>query len=111
MDYQRVRARNGLHERKPLSDPDPYPRTTDGGTRQELMALVGDLNRMERDYLCPVYPEPPWALRPERSDPATKCADDLGMDVDAVRKVLEYVFWGINPNVDQEIAQTPTRET
>jgi hypothetical protein len=94
MDYQRVRARNGLGERKPPSDPDPYPRSTEGGTREDLLILVGDLNRMERDYLDPKYPEPPWAGRPNRSDPATVCADATGVDVETVRKVLRHVFLG-----------------
>jgi hypothetical protein len=89
MTYQRMRTRNNLMFRKPDDDPDPY-------FRDDIMnnnsLLIGDLNRMERDYLNPVYPEPPWAGRAGRSDPSTQVADATGVDVETVRKVLRCVF-------------------
>jgi hypothetical protein len=61
----------------------------------EKALLIGDLNRMERDYLNPVYPEPPWAGRAGRSDPTAEVADATGVDDETVRKVLRYVFLGL----------------
>lgn len=95
MTYQRVRARNGLIPRKPLDNPDPYWRTLPEGTagwQGSWSLLVGDLDRMERDYLIPEYPQRPFAERPEGSDPATECARAVGVDVAIVQQVLEYVF-------------------
>jgi hypothetical protein len=57
-----------------------------------LALLPADLDRMERDYLDPQYPQPPWATRPAGSSPAEECARDTGVDVDTVRQVLTYVF-------------------
>lgn len=95
MTYQRVRARNGLLPRKPTDDPDPYWRQApdDAPTQgPSWMPLVGDLDRMERDYLTPDYPGRPFAERPEGSDPAAECARAVGVDVDVVKRVLGYVF-------------------
>jgi hypothetical protein len=92
MTYQRVRSRNNLMFRKPDDDPDPYWRSDAPYPSYVSPALVGDLNRMERDYLTPKYPEPPWALRPSGSDPSAQVAEATGVDVETVRKVLEFVF-------------------
>lgn len=96
MTYQRVRERNGLLPRKPLDDPDPYWREipdTGAATRQPNWSmLVGDLDRMERDYLTPEYPQRPFAERPDGSDPAAECARAVGVDVEIVRRVLAHVF-------------------
>jgi hypothetical protein len=91
MTYQRMRSRNNLMYRKPDDDPDPYWRA-DAPNDFAASILVGDLNRMERDYLNPVYPEPPWAGRAGRSDPSAQVADATGVDVEVVRKVLRCVF-------------------
>jgi hypothetical protein len=96
MTYQRVRERNGLLPRKPIDDPDPYWRQLpDAGAaaRQPTwVMLVGDLDRMERDYLTPEYPHRPFAERHQGSDPAAECARAVGVDVAVVRQVLAYVF-------------------
>lgn len=63
-----------------------YRRMRARGARQD------DLERMERDYLAPVYPQPPFATRPAGSDPLTEAARELGLDVETVRRVLTYVF-------------------
>lgn len=96
MTYQRVRDRNGLLPRKPLDDPDPYwreyPDRLTALVRPSWPLLVGDLDRMERDYLSPAYPDPPFAQLPAGSDPAAECARAVGVDVQTVRRVLAYVF-------------------
>lgn len=59
--------------------------------------LVGDLNRMEGDYLAPVYPQDVSehaARRPRGSSPAEECAEATGVDIDTVRRVLLHVFRG-----------------
>lgn len=85
MTYGRARDRNGLP--RSVTD-DPYATGLSG--REHLIA--GDLNRMERDYLDPVYPGPPFATRPAGSSPAEECADATGVHVETVRTVLAYVF-------------------
>jgi hypothetical protein len=95
MTYQRVRARNDLLPRKPHTDPDPYWRQLPDGAAGRQVSwslLVGDLDRMERDYLTPEYPQRPFAERPDGSDPAAECALAVGVDVEIVRRVLEHVF-------------------
>lgn len=92
MTYQRMRSRNNLMFRKPHDDPDPYFRNDPTFPSVNVAALIGDLNRMERDYLKPIYPEPPWAGRAGRSDPTAQVADATGVDDETVRKVLRYVF-------------------
>ena len=95
MTYQRMRNRNGLMHRKPDDDPDPYWRTglpPLAATAPSGYNLIGDMNRMEQDYLEPVYPEPPLARRPGGSSPAEECAAATGVDAETVRKVLRYVF-------------------
>lgn len=96
MTYQRMRHRNGLL-RKPPGDEDPYWRPDSIGTRDgpldaDRARIAGELNRMERDYLNPVYPEPPWATREPGSDPLAEVATATGVDVETVRRVLRYVF-------------------
>jgi hypothetical protein len=76
MTYQRVRDRNGLREDSVLVN----------------VRLVADLDRMERDYLAPVYPRPPFARREDGSDPVTEVSDATGVDTLTVRKVLRYIF-------------------
>lgn len=94
MTYQRVRKRNCLLPHKPFDDPDPYWREMPEGVGSlpSWSLLVGDLDRMERDYLSPEYPRRPFAERPEGSDPAAECARAVGVDVAVVRRVLDYVF-------------------
>jgi hypothetical protein len=96
MTYQRVRDRNGLLPRKPLDDPDPYwreyPSRLAELARPSWPLLVGDLDRMERDYLDPVYPAPPFAQAPEGSDPAAEVTQETGIEIETVRAVLRYVF-------------------
>lgn len=79
MSYQRMRNRNGLMYRKPDGDPDPYWR---GDVRPPGAngMLVGDLNRMERDYLA------------EDGGLSGQVAEVTGADLETVRKVLRYVF-------------------
>lgn len=89
MTYQRTRERAGLR-RKPDDDPDPYYR--DPVAMTNALLHEGDLNRMERDYLEPVYPEAPWATRPPGSDPSAQVAATTGVDIETVRTVLRYVF-------------------
>lgn len=81
MTYQRVRNRNSAADRT-TSYVGDYP----------AVLLNGDLNRMEKDYLDPEYPQPPYAVRPEGSSPAEQCAAATGVDIDVVRQVLQYVF-------------------
>jgi len=91
MTYQRVRNRNGLMPRKPSDGPDLYP--CDLPPEQAARyRLGGDLDRMERDYLNPVYPKPPFARRGPGSDPAAEVAAATGVDVETVRAVLDHVF-------------------
>lgn len=98
MDYQRMRTRNGLMFRKPDDDPDPYWRVPNLPMPEHVSPmLVGDLNRMERDYLNPVYPEPPWATREPDSDPSAQVAAATGIDIETVRAVLRAVFFGVSP--------------
>lgn len=100
MTYQRMRSRNGLLFRKPVDDPDPYwrvpPPDAVGPTVQEkaMLMLVGDMNRMERDYLNPVYPEKPWVTREPGSDPLSQVVAATGVDEESVLKVLYYMFYG-----------------
>ncbi len=94
MTYQRMRDRNGLAFRKPDHEPDPYWRGGIKGTDVNWELLCGDLNRMERDYLRPDYPQPPFATRPPESSPAEECATAIDVPVDVVRRVLAYVFLG-----------------
>lgn len=89
MTYQRVRNRNALLPRRSQRE-GFYPRA--GDCRDGAVTIVGDLNRMEQDYLAPEYPEPPYALRVKGSDPATECSVAIGVPVDVVRAVLRYVF-------------------
>jgi hypothetical protein len=81
MTYQRVRLRNNAIDR-----------TTSYVGDYKSVLINGDLNRMEKDYLDPEYPQPPFAIRPEGSSPAEMCAAATGVDIDTVRKVLRYVF-------------------
>lgn len=83
-----MRARANFR-RKPPDDPDPYWRDVQ---TSNLSMTEGDLNRMERDYLHPVYPEPPWASREPKSDPTARAAAALDIDETTVRRVLRYVF-------------------
>lgn len=98
MTYQRARAR-AQFRRKPLDDPDPYFRDADNPQRCPHCGMEhtptlgeGDFNRMERDYLNPVYPQPPWALREPGSDPLSQVVEATGVDVETVRRVLGFVF-------------------
>jgi hypothetical protein len=91
MTYQRMRERNGVTWRASPDRENPYPDPDCmDSARQHL--ICGDMNRMERDYLNPVYPEPPWATRTPGSDPAAECAARTGVDIEDVRAVLHYVF-------------------
>lgn len=95
MTYQRMRNRNGLLHRKPDDDPDPYWRSNDaleariregGGLHPANMSasmLIGDLNRMERDYLATD------GYLSTLADAVTAATD---VSQDDVRKVLRYVF-------------------
>jgi len=102
MDYERVRERSGL-TRKPLDDPDPYWREVPSAETVSWSMLCGDLNRMERDYLDPAYPQPPFAIRPEGSDPGAECAAATGVPIDTVRAVLAFVFRGVRPSPDTAV--------
>lgn len=90
MTYQRMRSRNGILRRKPDDDPDPYFRGDLADSRYG--ALIGDLNRMERDYLNPAYPERPFAQREHASDPLSQVSAATGVDIEDARRVLRYVF-------------------
>ena len=99
MTYQRMRERNNLLFRKPEGDRDPYwrdeaapPPGAFPHSAPSWWLLVGDMNRMERDYLEPVYPPPSFARLLPGSDPAAECAEATGVDVEVVRTVLRYVF-------------------
>jgi hypothetical protein len=96
MTYQRMRHRNNLLYRKPAGDRDPYwhpgSNVLPSYVEADQRMLIGDLNRMEQDYLDPQYPEPPFARRPEGSDPSAEVAKATGVDIETVRKVLRHVF-------------------
>lgn len=81
MTYQRFRERNNLKWR-------PGP----GESLYSKDILVGDLNRMEKDYLDPEYPVPPGAIREPGSSPSEQVAEATGVAIEDVRKVLQYVF-------------------
>lgn len=91
MPYQRMRNRNQLMFRTKWLYP-THQEAKDHFQDGRWSGLVGDLNRMEEDYLDPQYPEPPLASRAPGSDPSTECAQATGIDVETVRKVLRYVF-------------------
>ena len=84
MTYGRMRNRNDL---LPRDHENPYVKPN-----RPIGTVIGDLNRMERDYLDPVYPEAPYALRGDHTDPTAECAAATGVDEETVRKVLRYVF-------------------
>lgn len=80
MTYGRMKHRNGLYEHQML-------------TREPRQGrILADLERMERDYLEPKYPEPPFARRPKGSDPAAEVVAATGVDLEDVQAVLRYVF-------------------
>lgn len=86
MTYQRMRNRNGTMFRKPDDDPDPYWRSDAPGAPQATAAswmLIGDMNRMERDYLAEGDPDDGLAGQAARA---------TGVAAEDVRKVLRYVF-------------------
>jgi len=97
MSYQRMRNRNGLMERKPDDDPDPYWRVPNLPMAEHVSPmLVGDLNRMERDYLG-TWPE--TASHPQREvrDGTGRClsnevSEATGVEIEDVKRVLRYVF-------------------
>lgn len=93
MTYQRVRNRNGLMHRKPVGDSDPYWRGETSFLPPSPGALIGDLNRMERDYCEPEFPERPFASRERGSDPAHEVSRLSGVSVEDVRKVMRCVFF------------------
>jgi hypothetical protein len=88
MPYDRVRDRNGLSWR-PTDEGQPYPGPLSPQIREGLHGLVGDLNRMERDYLAP-----PDAIARTSGDldPSTACSRATGVPVETVRVVLAHVF-------------------
>jgi len=92
MTYGRVRHRNGLDWRPRGFDWGEYPYPPLDGANPNQRLLTGDLNRMEQDYLDPVYPEPPFAYREPGSSPSERVAEATGVDIETVRKVLRYVF-------------------
>lgn len=82
MSYQRMRERNNLMHRKPADDPDPYFRVPEHMRGREGAAiLIGDLNRMERDYLSP------------DGDLVLAAAEATGVDANTVTRVMRYVFF------------------
>lgn len=92
MTYRRAMGRNGIGMRKPEEDTDPYFRveTTDLPAAVNVYGLVGDLGRMERDYLCPErFPYPNSAIA---HSPLYQAAEATGVDVETIRRVLTYVF-------------------
>ena len=77
-----MRNRNGLMHRKPDDDPDPYWRALPAHVHDpSAWTLIGDLNRMERDYL----------MTEDRSL-TVQCAEATGVDPETIQKVLRYVF-------------------
>lgn len=51
-----------------------------------------DVSRMRTDYLAPVYPQPPFATRPDGSSPAEEIAAACGLPVETVRSVLRQLL-------------------
>lgn len=80
MTYMRMKNRNGIYRHELL----------ERGSFQNRILM--DVERMERDYLEPVYPEAPFALRPAGSDPVSEVVAATGIDEEDVRTVLRYVF-------------------
>lgn len=78
-----MRRRSGLMWRKPPADPDPYWRDHDDlrGVICNPALVVGDLNRMERDYVDPEGRLP------------RETAEALGLDVDTVVRVMRHVLF------------------
>lgn len=92
-----MRTRNGMMHRKPDDDPDPYWRgALDGSWGSLKEMLVGDWNRMERDYLG-TWPETSTHPHSDVRAGTGRClsdevAQETGVDVETVKKVLRYVF-------------------
>lgn len=87
MPYQRMRSRNRLMFRKPAGDSDPYWRSNapyDDYPR-DLYCLIGDMNRMEQDYLGTSTCANPMGLLEE-------VVEKTGVDRESVLKVLRYVL-------------------
>lgn len=100
MTYTRMRSRNGLligrggASLRTPEDQTPYSLTPDTLPKDiNLHTLVGDINRMERDYTDPQYPGPGWGQRYPDSDPSAEVARATGVPVDDVRKVMCHVFF------------------
>lgn len=89
MTYQRMRNRNNISLRIPTWF---YPRPDiDQPHPINWGALVGDLNRMEADYLDPErFADDPRVL--QLNSPLHQVAAATGVDVETVRKILRYVF-------------------
>lgn len=92
MTYQRMRNRNGVDWR-PEGDASPYPppSVVDQHRPPIWYRTVGDLNRMENGYLCPEGPDVGVGA-PLEDSPLHEAADATGVDVETVRRVLEFVF-------------------
>jgi hypothetical protein len=84
MPYGRVRHRNHIEERYEGFYPPPI---VSAARNISYALIVGDLNRMEADYL-----EPGDRWTQAGPSPAEECAEATGVDVETVRKVLRYVF-------------------
>src|SRR5947209_3654850 len=116
MSYQRMRNRNNLMYRKPDDDRDPYWRIGNvppwegevvgidrlpEGKRPSLHAvenhglLIGDLNRMERDYLGGPNAGAGIGSRDVNATGESlshEVAAATGVDIETVKRVLRYVF-------------------
>lgn len=95
MTYQRLRSRNGLLFRKPDEDEHPYwngVRDFPPKSPAAVETLIGDFNRMERDYLN----DTPCCRMglPGEPDlgPSAEVAEATGVDIETVKKVLRHVF-------------------
>jgi hypothetical protein len=106
MSYQRMRSRNGLMYRKPDDDRDPYwrgrladvaPMHAGESDREKsrIEMLVGDINRMERDYLGGPHAGAGIGSRDVNvtgESLSDEVAAHTGVDIETVKKVLRYVF-------------------
>ena len=83
MTYQRMRNRSNLMHRKPAGSQDPYWRDEGDlvGVSCNPQLLIGDLNRMEEDYVDP------------EGQLAAEVAAATGLNLEQVIQVMRYVLF------------------
>lgn len=93
MTYKRMRDRNGIGWHTDAEDYEPYPPAAVVETHRDpsWYMVVGDLNRMEAGYLEPEREGVACGGLLDHS-PLHEAAKATGVEIEAVRRVLAYVF-------------------